>query len=136
MDAGAGRCAGQPAEGGADRHPAVARRGGREGIIKTDDKIKVVSSGDNIVIQPATPETIYVPQYEPRCFTWRTMPPQPISYYADPYPTTITRRAGFWAGAVTGAFFAAAVDWDDWGVWGGDWGGDIDYRLQQLLQQP
>ena len=29
--------------------------------------------------------------------------------------------------AATGAIWAAAVDWDDWGVWGGDWdGGDID----------
>ena len=28
---------------------------------------------------------------------------------------------------MTGAIFAAAVDWDDWGVWGGRWdGGDID----------
>ena len=28
---------------------------------------------------------------------------------------------------MTGAIWAAAVDWDDWGVWGGGWdGGDID----------
>ena len=29
---------------------------------------------------------------------------------------------------MTGAIWAAAVDWDDWGVWGGGWdGGDIDF---------
>lgn len=33
-------------------------------IIKSDDKMKVVEEGDNIIIQSASPETIYVPQYD------------------------------------------------------------------------
>src|SRR5262245_16930038 len=94
-------------------------------IIKSDDKITVVSSGDNVIIQPATPEKIYVPQYAPEMLYEPSYAPQPISYYAEPYPNYYYPSAGFWAGAVTGAFFGAVVDWDDWGVWGGDWGGDI-----------
>jgi hypothetical protein len=106
------------------REEAVAKE-----IIKTDDKIKVVSSGDNIVIEPATPETIYVPRYEPEMLYVESYAPQPISYYTDPYPSYYYPWAGFWAGAVTGAFFAAAIDWDDWDVWGGDWGDDIDLDI-------
>ena len=42
-------------------------------------------------------------------------------------PITGIPDATFFAGAVTGAIWAAAVDWDDWGIWGGGWdGGDID----------
>jgi hypothetical protein len=53
--------------------------------------------------------------------------PAPITYYPEPYPPYWYPGATFFAGAVTGAIWAAAVDWDDWGVWGGDWdGGDID----------
>ena len=46
--------------------------------------------------------------------------PTPIpSYY---YPA-----APYFAAAFTGLAFAAAVDWNDWGIWGGDWnGGDLD----------
>ncbi|MDP9629153.1 UNVERIFIED_ORG: hypothetical protein J2W85_001214 [Ensifer adhaerens] len=95
-------------------------------IIKTDDKIKVVEEGDNVVIQSANPETIYVPQYAPEMLYEPDYAPVPIGYYDDPYPAYWYPGAAFFAGAVTGAAFAAIVDWDDWGVWGGNWGGDID----------
>ncbi|MDK1388314.1 DUF3300 domain-containing protein [Sinorhizobium sp. 8-89] len=95
-------------------------------IIETDDKIKVVEEGDNIVIQAANPETIYVPQYPPEMLYEADYAPAPISYYEEPYSAYWYPGAAFFAGAVTGAAFAAIVDWDDWGVWGGDWDGDID----------
>jgi hypothetical protein len=98
-------------------------------IIKTDDKVKVVTSGDNILIEPATPEKIYVPRYEPEMLYVENYAPQPVSYYTDPYPNYYWPSAGFWAGAVTGGLFAAAIDWDDWGVWGGNWGGDVDLDI-------
>ncbi|MBL8582898.1 MAG: DUF3300 domain-containing protein [Rhizobiaceae bacterium] len=104
------------------REEAVA-----EGVIKTDDKVKVETSGDNIVIQSASPEKIYVPQYAPEMFYDPGYPPVPIGYYPDPYPPYYYPTATFFAGAVTGAIWAAAVDWDDWDVWGGHWdGGNID----------
>ncbi|ASY73547.1 hypothetical protein N181_16215 [Sinorhizobium fredii USDA 205] len=95
-------------------------------IIKTDDKVKVVEEGDNIIIQSASPETIYVPQYPPEMLYEPGYMPAPIDYYDDPYPAYWYPGAAFFAGAVTGAIFGAIVDWDDWGVWGGRWDGDID----------
>jgi hypothetical protein len=104
------------------REEAVAKN-----IIKTDDKVKVESSGDNIVIQSVNTEKVYVPRYEPEMLYVEDYPPEPIAYYPEPYPSYWYPTATFFAGAVTGAIWAAAVDWDDWGVWGGNWdGGDID----------
>ncbi|MFB2607722.1 DUF3300 domain-containing protein, partial [Rhizobium phaseoli] len=34
-------------------------------IIKTDDKVTVVTENDNIIIRPTDPEKIYIPQYPP-----------------------------------------------------------------------
>ena len=104
------------------RDEAVAK-----GVIKTDDKMKVETTGDNVVIQSANPEEIYVPHYEPEMLYEPNYVAEPISYYPDPYPNYWYPGATFFAAAATGAIWAAAVDWDDWGVWGGGWdGGDID----------
>jgi hypothetical protein len=103
------------------RDEAVAK-----GVIKTDDKVVVVEENDNIVIQPASPEVIYVPQYDPQVFYVPTYVSAPVTYYPEPYPHYWYPGATFFAGAVTGALWAAAVDWDDWDVWGGDWDGDVD----------
>lgn len=98
-----------------------------DNIIKSDDKITVVNQGDNVVIQAKDPEKIYVPQYAPEMLYEPGYAPAPISYYPDPYPNYYYPTATFFAGAVTGAIWASVVDWDDWGVWGGGWGGgDVD----------
>jgi hypothetical protein len=104
------------------REKAVA-----EGIIKSDDKVKVVEENDNIIIQPAAAEVIYVPQYEPAMLYDDSYDSAPIyGYYPDPYPDYHYPWAGFWAGFVTGGIWGGIVDWDD-GFWGGNWGGgDID----------
>ncbi len=99
-----------------------------EGIIKTDDKVKVVKENDNIVIQPASPEIIYVPQYAPEMLYEPEYVAAPVAYYPDPYPSYYYPTAPYFAAFVTGAVWGAAVDWNDWGVWGGNgnWGNDID----------
>ncbi|MBB3315176.1 hypothetical protein FHT77_001018 [Rhizobium sp. BK181] len=98
-----------------------------DGIIKTDDKVKVVQQNDNVVIQAANPEKIYVPQYEPQMLYEEGYAPAPIGYYPDPYPNYYYPTATYFAGFVTGAVFGAVVDWDRWGVWGGRFdGNDID----------
>ncbi|MFQ6240480.1 DUF3300 domain-containing protein [Sinorhizobium meliloti] len=98
-----------------------------DGVIKTDDKVKVVNEGGNIVIQAADPEKIYVPRYEPEMLYEPGYAPAPIAYYPDPYPSYYYPTAPYFAAAITGAaIWAAAVDWDDWGVWGGHWNGDVD----------
>jgi hypothetical protein len=98
------------------------------GVIKTDDKVTVVNEGDNIVIQPTAPDVVYVPRYDPQVLLAPAVVPAPITYYPTAYPYYYDPVAPFFAGAVTGAVFAAALDWDDWDVWGGPWrgGGDID----------
>ena len=61
------------------REEAVAK-----GIIKTDDKVKVENSGGNIIIEPANPETVYVPRYEPQMLYEPNYVAAPIAYYPDP----------------------------------------------------
>ena len=113
------------------REKAVA-----EGVIKSDDKVKVVKESDNIVIQPASTEVIYVPQYPPEMLYEPDYIYQPIAYYPDPYPYYYSPIAPFFAGAVTGAIWAGVVDWDDgfWGGnWGNDWGNDIDIDCNKCI---
>ena len=64
------------------REEAVAKD-----IIKTDDKMKVETSGDNIIIQPASTEKVYVPRYEPAMLYEPSYVAEPIGYYPDPYPS-------------------------------------------------
>ena len=97
------------------REQAVAK-----GVIKTDEKVKVVKEQNNIVIEPASKEVIYVPQYEPEMLYEPNYAYTPVTYYPEPYPYYWNPAATYFAGAVTGAIWAAAVDWDD-GFWGGDW---------------
>jgi hypothetical protein len=103
------------------RDEAVAKN-----IIKTDDKVTVVTENDNIIIRPTNPEKIYIPQYPPEMLYEPAYVSQPISYYPEYYDNYYYPGALFFAGAVTGLAWAAIVNWDDWGVWGGRWNGDVD----------
>lgn len=97
-----------------------------DGVIKTDDKIKVSQENDNVVIVAANPEKIYVPQYEPEMLYQPGYVAAPITYYPEPYPSYYYPTATFFAGVVTGAVWVAAVDWNRWGVAGGRWNGNVD----------
>ena len=99
------------------------------GVIETDDKITVVQEGDNVVIQPTNTETVYVPQYPPEMLYTTGYAATPVTYYPNPYPSYYYPTATFFAGFVTGVAWAAIVDWNDWGVWGGSWGGDVDIDI-------
>ncbi len=102
-------------------------------IIKTDDKVTVVTENDNIIIRPTDPEKIYIPQYPPEMLYEPGYASAPISYYPNYYDNYYYPGAAFFAGAVTGLAWAAVVNWDDWGVWGGRWGGDIDIDCNNCL---
>ncbi len=61
----------------------------------------------------------------PRCSTSRTCLGADRAIIPTPIRPTGIREPPFFAGAVTGANLqGAVVDWDDWGVWGGDWDED------------
>ncbi|EJT05645.1 hypothetical protein RCCGE510_10460 [Rhizobium sp. CCGE 510] len=104
-----------------------------DGIIKTDDKIKVSQENDNVVIVSASSEKIYVPQYAPEMLYEPNYVAEPIGYYSEPYPNYYYPTATFFAGVVTGAVWAAAVDWNRWGVWGGRWNGNVDIDCNHCL---
>ena len=92
-----------------------------DGVLKSNEQTVVVNDNDNVVIQSADPEVIYVPTYPPEMLYDPTyvVPPAPI-VYSDPYPSYYYPSARFWTGVATGAVFAAAIDWNDWGTWGGN----------------
>jgi hypothetical protein len=96
------------------------------GVIKTDEKVKVETQGENVVIQAVDPEKIYIPKYEPEMLYEPGYVQAPITYYDEPYPSYYYPSAPYFAAAITGAaIWAAVIDWDD-GVWSGRWNGDVD----------
>ncbi len=88
-----------------------------EGNLKTTEEQKVEVKGDAIVIEPASPTTIYVPTYNPEvvygAWPYPAYPPYP--YY--PYGGAVAAGVlGFAAGVAVGAA------WNNgWGSW--NWGG-------------
>jgi hypothetical protein len=98
------------------------------GVLKSDKKTKVSVEKETIVIQPATAEKIYVPQYPPEMLYEPDYVAAPIVYYPDPYPSYYYPTAPYFAAFVTGVVWGAVVDWNHWGVWGGNgnWGNDIN----------
>lgn len=103
-------------------------------IIKTDDKVTVVTENENIVIHPTDPQKVYIPQYPPEMLYEESYQPAPISYYPDYHESYYYPGAAFFAAAVTGVAWAAVVNWDDWGVLGGDWNGDLDINCNDCFK--
>jgi hypothetical protein len=88
------------------------------GNLKTSAQQKVqtqtVSSGKQvIVIEPASPEEVYVPSYDPAVVYGPAEPEYP--YYPYTYPGYVPGTALAWGAGI--AVGAAA-----WGAWGGSWG--------------
>ena len=94
------------------------------GNLKSDDKQKVEVIEQTVVIEPAKPDVIYVPRYEPTKViyvssypVWGYWPtPYPVYYY--PYPPGYAFARGvFW-----GATAAWAFNWHHGGIgWGRGW---------------
>ena len=103
----------------------------KKDVLKSTEQVQVTNEGDNVVITSADPQTVYVPTYPPEMLYEPdyVMSGSPIVY--DSYPSYYYPTAPYWAGMVTGAAFAAIVDWDDWGTWGGDL--DIDVGVGDRL---
>jgi hypothetical protein len=103
------------------RNEAVAKD-----YLKTTEQVQVVNEGDNVVIQSADPQTVYIPSYPPEMLYEPdyVIAGDPIVY--APYPSYYYPTAPYWAALATGTMWAAAVDWDDWGTWGGDVDLDVD----------
>src|SRR5258707_2569402 len=93
------------------------------GNLKTSAQQKVetqtVEGGKQvIVVQPANPDVVYVPSYDPVVIYGP--PPPAYPYYPYTYPGYVPGTALMWGAGI--ALGAAA-----WGAWGGHWG-DCDWN--------
>ncbi len=99
------------------------RRAQAAGNLKSDDKQVVKAEKEIIVIEPANPQVIYVPQYTPS--TVVTVGVAPVyGYYPAPYPSyyyPYPPGAALAAGVIWGAAIGAA--WNG-GHWGANYGGN------------
>jgi hypothetical protein len=88
------------------------------GNLKSDDRQKVIVDDYVIRIEPAEPDVIYVPTYEPaRVVVYQPYPayyyyPRPYPVYYYPYPAHHTFAAGFFWGVTT----VFLIDWLDHGL--------------------
>ena len=87
------------------------------GNLRSNDQVRVDQQGQTIVIEPPTPQVVYVPYYDPRVvygpWWWPEYPP----VYWGPWPGYFV-RPGFGVGFASGVgitvgagFFFGAFDW-------------------------
>ena len=107
------------------------RRAQAAGNLKSDDKQVVKAEKEIIIIEPANPEVIYVPQYTPSTVVvYGTAPvygyyPYAYPSYYYPYPPGAALATGLIWGAAIGA------GWNG-GRWGADYnGGDINIDVDR-----
>src|SRR5208337_4821033 len=96
----------------------VMRQRAREaGNLKTTPQQMVTSQGSTIIIEPASPEIVYVPAYDPwvvyggPIVAWPGWYPYPGIWYAGPY---LSFGVGFGIG------YYGGYEWG-WHHWGSDW---------------
>ncbi len=100
------------------------------GNLKDNPQQKVVVEQETIIIQPAQPETIYVPSYNPAVvygtWWWPAFPPPPPFFPMFPYATPYAYGAmAFGAGIAMGAAWGYAWGHANWG------GGDVNINASR-----
>ncbi len=100
------------------------------GNLKSDDKQNVTVQNQTIYVQPANPQVIYVPTYNPTTVVYAPAPGfAPYPYYSPPYPYYYDPAAAFFTGAVFGAAVGFALGWDDHGIYHGDVDIDVNRNI-------
>jgi hypothetical protein len=94
-------------------------------VEKTVEQQVVVVTNTVVQIQPANPQTIYVPTYPPTVYA------PPPAYVYDPLAPLIT----FGAGMAMGAILANNCDWGHGGCYWGGGHGDVDIDVNQNFNQ-
>jgi hypothetical protein len=103
---------------------AFRRKAQAAGNLKSDDKQVVKTEKEIIIIEPADPQVIYVPQYNPSTVVVYSATPYYWGYYPTPYPSyyyPYAPGAAFAAGVIWGAAIGAA--WGG-GRYGANYGGN------------
>src|SRR6185369_1214695 len=101
-----------------DAIQAMRRRAEQAGNLQTTSQQKVVEEGSQIVIQPPSPEFVYVPQYDPWVVYGAPLVAWPGWYW---YPGLYLPGPGIVFGAGFGIGLFTGFGWG-WGHWGCDWG--------------
>jgi hypothetical protein len=95
----------------------------KTGALKDTPQQKVVVEKETIIVEPAEPQTVYVPTYDPSVVYGQPPPAQPYypTVYQQPVVTTSTTDSAvaFGAGALVGGLLTAAIMWDDDDDWDG-----------------
>jgi Protein of unknown function (DUF3300) len=98
---------------------AMRGRAEQAGNLKSTSQQTVTTKGRTVVIQPANPEVVYVPRYDP----WIVYgAPVGVYPYWNPYPGLYLDGPGYAFGLGIGVGFFAGFGWG-WGHWGADWHG-------------
>jgi len=100
-----------------DTVQALRRKAQAAGNLRSDERLSVVESGPRLLLQPANPQVVYVPYYDPLVvygsWWWPAYPP----VYWRPWPGYYARPAyagGFYWGSpigVSAGFFFGTIDW-------------------------
>jgi hypothetical protein len=89
------------------------------GHLNSSEQETVTTQGNTIVIQPANPDVVYVPAYDP----WLVYGAPIVAYPGwYPVPGIFWGGVGFSFGIGFGIGFLGGFGWG-WGHWGADWGG-------------
>ncbi|HEY1438248.1 MAG TPA: DUF3300 domain-containing protein [Casimicrobiaceae bacterium] len=111
-----------------DAVQAFRRKAQSAGNLKTDEKQVIVVEKEVIKIEPADPQVIYVPQYNPTTVVAYSSVPV-YGYYPAPYPSYYYPYAPG-AALATGLIWGAAIG----AAWGGGrygWGGGGDININR-----
>jgi DNA segregation ATPase FtsK/SpoIIIE-like protein len=102
-----------------DQVQQLRRRAQAAGNLRSDERIQVEQQGQTIVVQPASPQVVYVPYYDPLVVygPWWWPAYQPVVWapwpgYARPYHPGVS--VGLWWGSPVGlsvGFFFGNFDW-------------------------
>jgi hypothetical protein len=96
----------------------MRQRAQASGNLRSTPQETVVNNGSGIAIQPAMPDVVYVPQYDPWLVYGAGLAPWPGWYW---YPGLYVTTPGIFWGVGFGVGLFAGFGWG-WGHWGFDWG--------------
>src|SRR6202163_2319633 len=102
-----------------DAVQALRQQAHQAGHLDNNEQEKVTTQGNTIVIEPANPEVVYVPQFDP----WLVYGAPIVAYPGwYPEPGIFLAGVGIGFGVGFGIGFFGGYGWG-WGHWGYDWHG-------------
>jgi uncharacterized protein DUF3300 len=102
-----------------DAIQVMRQKAQEKGTLKTTDQQVVTTQGSTIVVEPASPQIVYVPAYDPWLVYGYPIDPWPFWY---PYPGIWFDGPFLSFGFGFGIGFFGGFGWG-WGHWGCDWRG-------------